>query len=121
MLREFHAEPSADAGERAIHDARLAMETAKLLQSESIATNEISRIGIIIGPGSFTGLRIGLSFAKGLAFATGASIVPMTLHEVLQSANPNHHGYIITPGYRPDLFYVATSDMPREIRLVTTG
>ena len=119
MLREFHAEPSAEAGERAIHDARLAMETANLLQSESISANEISRIGIIIGPGSFTGLRIGLSFAKGLAFATCASIVPMTLHEVIQFANPGHNGYIITPGYRPDLFYVAASDAPREIHLLT--
>jgi tRNA threonylcarbamoyl adenosine modification protein YeaZ len=119
LLREFHALPSADAGERAIHDARLAMETANILSSESIRVNEIARISIIIGPGSFTGLRIGLSFAKGLAFAVGAGIVPMTVHEVLQSSNPSHIGYIITPAYRPDLFYIADSDSPHEIRLVS--
>jgi tRNA threonylcarbamoyl adenosine modification protein YeaZ len=117
LLREFHAD--AAEGERGIHDARLAMETANLLQSEGIAASQISRIGIIIGPGSFTGLRIGLSFAKGLAFATGASIVPMTLHEVLRAANQGHNGYIVTPGYRPDLFYLAESDTPREIRLLS--
>ncbi len=117
LLREFHADVTE--GERGIHDARLAMETANLLQSESITANAITRIGIIIGPGSFTGLRIGLSFAKGLAFATGAAIVPMTAHEVLQAANPSHNGYIITPGYRQDLFYVAESDAPRDIRLAS--
>ena len=119
LLREFHIEPGANVGQRAIHDARLAMETAKLLRSESVLPNQITRIGLIIGPGSFTGLRIGLSFAKGLAFAVGAAIVPMTVHEVLQSANPDHKGYIITPGYRPDLFYVAESDSLQEIRLAS--
>ncbi len=121
LLREFHAEPSVGAGERAIHDARLALETANLLSSESISADSITRIGIIIGPGSFTGLRIGLSFAKGLAFAVGAGIVPMTAHEVLQSSTPSHSGYIVTPGYRPDLFYVANSDTPREIRLLNSS
>ena len=117
LLREFHAD--AMEGERGIHDARLAMETANLLESEGTPASAISRIGIIIGPGSFTGLRIGLSFAKGLAFATGAGIVPMTLHEVLHAANRGHNGYIVTPGYRQDLFYLAESDTPREIRLLT--
>ncbi len=118
LLNEFHAD--AVEGERGIHDARLAMEAANLLQSEGIAASAISRIGIIIGPGSFTGLRIGLSFAKGLALACGAGIVPMTLHEVLHAANPEHRGYIVTPGYRQDLFYLANSDAPREIRLLSS-
>jgi tRNA threonylcarbamoyl adenosine modification protein YeaZ len=119
LLREFHAEPSAEGGERGIHDARLAIETANLFHAESASVKDIARIGLIIGPGSFTGLRIGLSFAKGLAFATGAGIVPMTAHEVLQAGNPSHNGYIITLGYRQDLFYVAESDSPREIRLAS--
>jgi tRNA threonylcarbamoyl adenosine modification protein YeaZ len=119
LLREFHAVPSKDGGERAIHDARLVFETSKLLQSSNVSPNEITRIGIIIGPGSFTGLRIGLSFAKGFAFAVNAGIVPLTVHEVLQSSNPSHDGYIITPGYRPDLFYVAETDAIHNIKLVT--
>jgi tRNA threonylcarbamoyl adenosine modification protein YeaZ len=119
LLREFHAEPSAEGGERAIHDARLAFETANLLRSCDVTAKEITRIGIIIGPGSFTGLRIGISFAKGFAFAVGAGIAPMNVHEVLRSSNPSHNGYIIAPGYRPELFYVAESDTLPDIRLLT--
>ena len=119
LLSEFHDKPDANTGQRAIHDALLAIETANLLNRGSALASEITRIGIIIGPGSFTGLRIGLSFAKGLAFAVGAGIVSMTVHEVLQAGNPSHNGYILTSGYRPDLFYVAESDSPREIRLVS--
>jgi len=114
---EFHAD--ASESERGIHDARLAMETEKLIRDAGILAKDLSRIGLIIGPGSFTGLRIGLAFAKGLAFASDAGIVPMTQHEVLRSANPDFEGYIITPGYRPDMYYLAEENSLRHILLVT--
>ena len=50
----------------------------KKLQNEiGFKNSEISAIAISIGPGSFTGLRIGLSFAKGLALAQSVPIVPI--------------------------------------------
>ncbi|MFI5202645.1 MAG: tRNA (adenosine(37)-N6)-threonylcarbamoyltransferase complex dimerization subunit type 1 TsaB, partial [Candidatus Kapaibacterium sp.] len=116
LLREFHAD--AAEGERGIHDARLALETAKLMKELGISSREIERIGLIIGPGSFTGLRIGLSFAKGFCFATRAGIVPLTQQEVMfaEAAEPDEC-FIVTPGYREDLFYVAESSEPSAIRL----
>ena len=117
IVQELHAE--ASESERGIHDARLAKETEILLRNAGVSPKNIIRIGLIIGPGSFTGLRIGLAFAKGLAFATGAAIVPLTPHEVLQASNPEHDGYIVTSGYRPELFYLAESSWPRQIRLLS--
>src|ERR1051325_2203308 len=114
MLREFQAEASRD--ERGIHDARLAREVQKLLKEAKMAPGEIKRIALIIGPGSFTGLRIGLSFAKGFAYATNAAIVPLTQHEVIATSGVT--GLIVTEGYREDLFYAADSYVPREIKLV---
>ena len=72
----------------------------------------------MIGPGSFTGLRIGLAFAKGLAYATGASIVPLTHHEVLLCISGPGAGHIITAGYQPRTVYYASADSPRSIRLI---
>jgi tRNA threonylcarbamoyl adenosine modification protein YeaZ len=115
LLREFRAEATAE--ERGIHDTRLAREVANLLQAEGLAPNDITRIGVIIGPGSFTGLRIGLSFAKGFAYATNAAIVPLTQHEVIAASGVE--GLIVTAGYREDLFYAAESTSPRDIALVS--
>src|SRR6266404_5278805 len=115
ILNEYHAD--ATVNERGIHDAKLANETANLLGELGIVANEISRIGLIIGPGSFTGLRIGISFAKGLSFATGASLVMLTQHEVLHEEMMDAT-YIVTPGYQPELFYFAEAAAPRGIHLL---
>ena len=118
LIAEFHAE--AGEGERGIHDARLAIGTETLLKKAGIVPSEISRIGLVIGPGSFTGLRIGLSFAKGFAFATGAALVPLTQHEVMAAEGPElGNALIVTPGYRDNLFYTAELNTPRAVRLIS--
>jgi len=51
----------------------------------SFHLNELDGIAISIGPGSFTGLRVGLSFAKGLAFSHNLPIIPVpTLLSIAQ-------------------------------------
>ena len=54
----------------------------QLYQELKIKTNfslsNIDALAVSIGPGSFTGLRIGLSFTKGLAFSKNLPIVPIS-------------------------------------------
>ena len=45
-------------------------------QSNKTVSN-IDAIAVSIGPGSFTGLRIGLGFSKGMAFSRGLPIIPV--------------------------------------------
>ncbi len=48
----------------------LAPMTQELLQAHNLATQDIDCFAIASGPGSFTGLRVGLAFARGLQLAT---------------------------------------------------
>ena len=51
------------------HQERLAPLVRELMTEAGIPFSALTRIGVTVGPGSFTGLRVGLAFAKGLSAA----------------------------------------------------
>ncbi|MEE9273497.1 MAG: tRNA (adenosine(37)-N6)-threonylcarbamoyltransferase complex dimerization subunit type 1 TsaB [Robiginitomaculum sp.] len=53
-----------------------------LLKSTKIAPKDIGRISVCTGPGSFTGVRVGLSLAKGFALPWGIPIVGISALEM---------------------------------------
>ncbi len=57
------------------HSERLMLSVEWLLRSSRVLIEDIDAIAVSIGPGSFTGLRIGLSTAKGLAYSTGKPVI----------------------------------------------
>lgn len=57
------------------HAERLAPMTKTLLSQANISVGNITKISVCAGPGSFTGLRVGMSFAKGLALPHSIPIV----------------------------------------------
>jgi len=57
------------------HSERLMGEIDRLLICSGLKIEDIDVFGISIGPGSFTGLRVGLSAVKGLAYAASKKIV----------------------------------------------
>ncbi|MBI4686625.1 MAG: tRNA (adenosine(37)-N6)-threonylcarbamoyltransferase complex dimerization subunit type 1 TsaB [Nitrospirae bacterium] len=59
------------------HAERLMPSVDYLLGASRISIKEIDVFAVSIGPGSFTGLRIGLTTAKGFAYSTGKPIVPV--------------------------------------------
>lgn len=56
------------------HSERLMSTVDRVLSDTGLTMSNIDGFGVSIGPGSFTGLRIGLSTVKGLAFATGKPV-----------------------------------------------
>jgi len=60
------------------HAEHLASMTLETLQQASKAIADFDRIGVVVGPGGFTGVRVGLSFARGLVIGTRVQAVGVT-------------------------------------------
>ena len=67
------AEREADAGKK--HAETLLPLIDDLLEENGVTIDQIGLFAVDIGPGSFTGVRIGVSLVNALAFATGKRIV----------------------------------------------
>jgi len=65
------------------HSERLLPAVDRALDEARITLDGLGGIAVSIGPGSFTGLRIGLSTAKGLAYATGLPLVGVPTLEAM--------------------------------------
>ena len=56
---------------------------AGLLAARGLAVRDLDRLGVGVGPGSFTGVRIAISYAKALALATGRPLAGISSYDVL--------------------------------------
>lgn len=65
------------------HQERLAPMAQAVMADAGLPFAALGRIGVTVGPGSFTGLRVGIAFAKGLASALGLPAVPVGALEAL--------------------------------------
>jgi tRNA threonylcarbamoyladenosine biosynthesis protein TsaB len=69
-----------------IHSEKLLTLIQEICESQKIKLPQLDAIGVSIGPGSFTGLRIGLSTAKGLCFALGKPLIAIPAFESIAEA-----------------------------------
>ncbi|MBU4434911.1 MAG: tRNA (adenosine(37)-N6)-threonylcarbamoyltransferase complex dimerization subunit type 1 TsaB [Alphaproteobacteria bacterium] len=70
------------------HQERIGVLAREIAAEAGVKFSELTRIGVTVGPGSFTGLRVGLAFAKGLAAALSIPCVGVNTLEALAAGVP---------------------------------
>ncbi len=78
-------------GQRPGHATRLLSLAADLLAQAGLRFADVDRIAVGVGPGTFTGLRIGLAGARGLAQSLEAELVGVSSLQALALAAVNSH------------------------------
>jgi tRNA threonylcarbamoyladenosine biosynthesis protein TsaB len=71
------------------HQERLAPMLQAMLAQSGHGLDSVDRIAVTVGPGSFTGLRVGLAFAKGLGLALGKPVAGVASLEALAASAPS--------------------------------
>jgi tRNA threonylcarbamoyl adenosine modification protein YeaZ len=107
------------------HFERISQIVSELLDSVGVRASELSHIRIGVGPGSFTGLRIGMSFAKGLAMAAKVPLIGVcsffgvarTLAAV-EGTGPDGRMIVIADARREEVFlaeYLVSASVVQEV------
>lgn len=69
------------------HTVELMTQITRLLELARASKDDLTAIGVALGPGSFTGLRVGMSVAKGLAYARSIPLVAIPTLDIIAHAH----------------------------------
>ena len=67
----------------------LAPALAELLAAAGLTPRDVRLVATTVGPGSFTGLRVGVTTAKTFAYAVGAEVLGLNTLEVIAAQTPS--------------------------------
>ncbi len=81
------------------HARRVAVYTDEILEGHDIGAEDLDAIAVSKGPGSYTGLRIGVSFAKGLCYGLNIPLIGVgSLDSLCEAAREDHEAGVIKAG-----------------------
>lgn len=76
---------------------------------------QLSAIGVVVGPGSFTGIRLGIAYAKGLGLGLNIPVVPINAFELYLADTPD--AFVALDSGRGDFFVAAPGLEPQTMSI----
>ncbi len=98
------------------HNSVLLPAIDELLTEANLEIKEIENIACVIGPGSFTGIRLGVTTCNGLSFAIGSNRIAINTFETIAYNNTNH--ILIAVDCRHNNYYAGEYNNGEEIALL---
>ncbi len=90
------------------HSEHITSAIRSFLSLAEITVDDITRCAVVTGPGSFTGLRIGISFAKGMFITKETSVLPVSTLQNMAFVAPIQEGIInVAIDARQDFLFFA--------------
>ena len=100
-VAHFDAEKQATALPKAV-------ET--FMKQNNVSMQDLSAIGVIVGPGSFTGIRMGIAYAKGLGIGLNIPVVGVNVFELYLYETPD--AFVAIDSGRGDFFVASNKHEP---------
>lgn len=72
--------------------------------------SDITAIGVVVGPGSFTGIRMGIAYAKGLSLGLNIPVVGISAFDLYMAAAPD--AFVAIDSGRGDFFVASAKHTP---------
>lgn len=88
----------------------LPVECEKFLSKCGVKWSELTAVGVVVGPGSFTGIRQGIAYAKGLGMGLNIPVVPINAFELYLAATPD--AFVAIDSGRGDFFVASAKTAP---------
>lgn len=88
----------------------LPIECEKFLSKCGVKWSELTAVGVVVGPGSFTGIRLGIAYAKGLGMGLNIPVVPINAFELYLAATPD--AFVAIDSGRGDFFVASAKTAP---------
>ncbi len=101
------------------HAERLHVFIENVIKEAGITMSDLSAIAVSKGPGSYTGLRIGVSTAKGLCYALDIPLISIaTLEALAFQIKPEKNSYVIPmiDARRMEVYSAVFSEFQKQIR-----
>ena len=93
----------------------LPVECEKFLTQSGANWSDITAIGVVVGPGSFTGIRLGIAYAKGIAIGLNIPVVGISAFDLYLAQTPD--AFVAIESGRGDFFVAANGLSPQTMEI----
>lgn len=80
------------------------------MDKNNVSMSDLDAIGVVVGPGSFTGIRMGIAYAKGLGIGLNIPVVPVNAFELYLHDTPD--AFVAIDSGRGDFFVASKIHAP---------